>query len=120
MEKGADSSVTLENGYNTASDSQNYVATLNLLDSKARVMGPSDEVFGSSNEFAKMLKVLEEKYEIKKVLSEKGNNCSLDYYKLLNSIVFMILSHPVENDMITFMRTMFDSNEMPRINMKEK
>ena len=120
MEKGANSSVTLEKVHNWALDSQNYVAALNLLDSKVRVMRPNDEVYGSSNEFAKMLKVLKEKYEIKKVLSEKGNNYSLKYYKLPNSIVFMISSYQVENDRITFMRTMFDSNEIPRINTKEK
>ena len=120
MEKEANSSVTLEKVHNRALDSQNYVSALNLLDSKVRVMEPSDEVFGSSNEFVEMLKILEEKYEIKKVLSEKGNDCSLDDYKLPNSIVFMISRYQVENDRITFMRTKFDSNEMPRMNAKEK
>ena len=120
MEKGANSSVTLEKVHNWALDSQDYVAALNLLDSKVRVMGPSDEVFGSSNEFVEMLNILAEKYEIRKVVSEKGNDCSLDDYKLPNSIVFMSSRYPVENDRITFMRTTFDSNEMPRMNTKEK
>ncbi len=120
MEKGANSSVTLEKVLNRALDSQNYLAALNLPDSKIREMEPSDEVFESSNEFAEMLKILEKKYEIKKVRSEKGNGCSLDDYKLQNSIVFMISRYQVENDRITFMRTKFDSNEMPRMNTKEK